>query len=61
MSTDHRVADAYGAWGEKKLYGRSYMGVVRSAFLVDTDGRIAAAWYKVSPKGTVPAVLKALG
>lgn len=58
---DHRVAEAYGVWGEKKLYGRSYMGVVRSAFLVDPAGRIAAAWYKVSPKGTVPAVLKALG
>lgn len=58
---DHRVAEAYGVWGEKKLYGRSYMGVVRSAFLVDATGRVQAAWYKISPKGTVPAVVKALG
>ncbi len=58
---DHRVSEAYGVWGEKKLYGRSYMGVVRSAFLVDAGGRIAAAWYKISPKATVPSVMKALG
>ena len=57
---DHQVAEAYGVWGEKKLYGRSFMGVVRSAFLVDEAGRIAAAWYKISPKNTVPSALKAL-
>jgi thioredoxin-dependent peroxiredoxin len=57
---DHRVAEAYGVWGEKHLYGRSYMGIVRSAFLVDGDGRIAQAWYGVKPKDTVPNVLKSL-
>ncbi len=57
---DHAVADAYGAWGEKSMYGRKYMGVVRSAFLVDDTGRVAAAWPKVSPKDTAPNLLRAL-
>ena len=57
---EHQTAEAYGVWAEKKLYGRSFMGVVRSAFLVDETGRVAAVWYKISPKNTVPAVLKAL-
>ncbi|HVF13511.1 MAG TPA: thioredoxin-dependent thiol peroxidase, partial [Acidimicrobiales bacterium] len=50
---DHAVAEAYGAWGQKSMYGKKYMGMIRSAFLVDEDGRIAEAWYKVSPKDTV--------
>ena len=58
--TEHRMAQAYGVWREKKMYGKTYMGVVRSAFLVDADGRIAAAWYKISPKDTVPELLKVL-
>lgn len=57
--TDHAVADAYGVWGEKTLYGRKYMGIVRSSFLVDEEGRILEAWYKVSPKDTVPKALQA--
>ena len=57
--TDHAVADAYGVWGEKTLYGRKYMGIVRSSFLVDEEGRIVQAWYKVSPKDTVPKALRA--
>lgn len=57
---DHAVADAYGVWGEKSMYGRKYMGIVRSAFLVDADGRIAEAWYKVSPKDTATNLLQAL-
>jgi thioredoxin-dependent peroxiredoxin len=56
---DHAVADAYGVWGEKSMYGRKYMGIVRSAFLVDEEGRIASAWYKVSPVGTAANLLKA--
>ena len=52
--TDHAVADDWGTWGEKKLYGKAYMGVIRSSFLVDEDGRIEQAWYKVSPSNTVP-------
>ncbi len=58
---EHRMADAYGAWGEKKMYGKTFMGIMRSAFLVDADGRIAAAWYKISPKNTVPELFKELG
>ena len=57
---DHAIAEAYGVWGEKKMYGKSFMGVVRSAFLVDEDGRIAAAWYKISPKDTIPELMKIL-
>ena len=56
---DHRVADAYGVWGEKSLYGRKYMGIVRSSFLIDEQGRILQAWYKVSPGDTVPKALRA--
>lgn len=57
---DHAVAEAFGVWGEKSMYGRKYMGIVRSAFLIDERGRIAAAWYGVSPKDTVPGALAAL-
>jgi peroxiredoxin Q/BCP len=57
---DHAVAEAYGTWGEKKLYGRSYMGIIRSAFLVDGKGGVEQAWYKVSPKDTAANLLKAL-
>ena len=57
---EHAVAEAYGAWGEKSMYGRKYMGIIRSAFLIDEKGKIAEAWHKVSPKATVPNVLKAL-
>jgi peroxiredoxin Q/BCP len=58
--TDHAVAEAFGVWGEKKLYGRAYLGVIRSAFLVDEKGRIEQAWYKISPKDTPKKLLQAL-
>ena len=57
---DHAVASAWGTWGEKSMYGKTYDGIIRSSFLVDGDGKIAHAWYKVSPKQTVPNVLRAL-
>jgi thioredoxin-dependent peroxiredoxin len=57
---EHTMAEAYGVWGEKVNYGRKYMGIIRSAFVVDAKGKIAAAFYKVSPKDTVPKVSKAL-
>jgi peroxiredoxin Q/BCP len=57
---DHAVADAFGVWGEKKLYGRAYLGIIRSAFLVDPKGRIEHAWYKISPKDTPKKLLQAL-
>jgi len=58
--TDHAVADAFGVWGERKMYGKTYMGIVRSAFLIGGDGLIREAWYKVSPKDTPTNLLKAL-
>ena len=57
---DHAVAEAYGVWAEKSMYGRKYMGIVRSAFLVDEDGRLAQVWFKVSPKDTAANLLAAL-
>ncbi len=57
---DHAVASAYGAWGEKSMYGRTYEGIIRSAFLVDEHGTIVQAWYKVSPKATASHLLGAL-
>jgi peroxiredoxin Q/BCP len=58
---DHVIADKYGVWGEKSMYGKKYFGIVRSAFLVDEAGKIEQAWYKVSPKDTPTNLLKALG
>ena len=57
---DHAVAEAYGAWALKKLYGREYMGIQRSSFLVDPDGRIARAWPKVKADGHAAEVEDAL-
>ena len=57
---DHKVADAYGVWGEKSMYGKKYEGIIRSSFLIGADGKIVQAWYKVSPKDTVPKAQKAL-
>ena len=57
---DHAVADAYGVWGEKVNYGRTYLGIIRSSFLIDEAGRIERAWYKVAPAATVPNARKAL-
>ena len=57
---DHAVATAYGVWGEKSMYGKKYMGIIRSAFLIAEDGTVARAWYKVSPKDTAPNLLAAL-
>ena len=58
---DHRVADLYGVWGEKKRYGKTYMGVQRATFLIDPDGKIAKVFPKVSPKTHDEVVLEALG
>src|SRR5438876_12249762 len=58
---DHAVAEAYDVWGEKKNYGRTYMGIIRSAFLVDEKGKLEEVWYKVSPKDTARLALNSLG
>jgi thioredoxin-dependent peroxiredoxin len=58
--TDHAVAEAYGAWGEKSMYGRSYFGILRTTYLIDRAGRIARVFPKVKPKGHAAEVLAAL-
>jgi peroxiredoxin Q/BCP len=57
---DHAVAEAYGAWGEKSMYGKKYMGIIRSAVLVNEDGTVGEAWPKISPKDTPKKLLVAL-
>ena len=57
---DHATAEKYGAWGEKSMYGKKYMGIVRSAFLIDEKGKVAEAWPKISPKDTPIKLVKAL-
>ena len=58
---DHAVAEAYDVWVEKNMYGKKYMGVQRSAFLIDEKGKVANAWPKISPKDTPTNLLGALG
>lgn len=58
---DHKVAEAYGAWGEKKMYGKTYEGILRTTFLIDEKGVIAEVFSKVKPKGHSDQVLQALG
>ncbi len=58
---DTAVAGAYGVWVEKSMYGRKYMGIERSTFLVDADGKIAQIWSKVKVPGHAAAVLAAAG
>jgi thioredoxin-dependent peroxiredoxin len=57
----HAVAETYGAWGEKSYDGKTYMGIIRSHFIVDEDGRIADAQVNVSPTASVERALAALG
>ncbi|UJF32762.1 thioredoxin-dependent thiol peroxidase [Paenibacillus hexagrammi] len=57
---EHHVAGRYGVWALKKLYGREYMGIVRSTFLIDEEGRIAAEWRNVRVKNHVQTVLGAV-
>lgn len=56
----HATAVAYGAWGEKSMYGKKYEGILRSSFLIDEAGKVLQAWYKVSPADTVPLARQAL-
>ena len=58
---NHEVADLYGVWGEKKMYGKTYMGVQRATFLIDSAGKVAKVFPKVSPKTHDEVVLEALG
>lgn len=58
--TDHRVAEAYGAWREKRLFGRRYMGIDRVTFLIDPAGRVARVFEKVKPWAHAAEVAEAL-
>jgi peroxiredoxin Q/BCP len=58
---DHAVADAYGVWGEKKMYGKSYEGIIRSHFIVGADGRLEDVQIKVSPQDSINRALQQLG
>lgn len=57
---DNSTAKAYGAWGEKKMYGKTYEGIIRSSFLIDESGTLVEAWYNVKPLDTVPKAREAL-
>jgi len=57
---DHVAAKAYKVWKKKSMYGREYMGIVRSAFFIDGSGKIVHAWYKISPKDTAAFLLNAV-
>jgi len=57
---DHKVAQAYGAWGKKSMYGKTYEGIIRSSFLIDEKGKILHVSYKVKPLDTVPNAQAAL-
>lgn len=58
--TEQKVSKAYKVWKKKSMYGREYMGIERSAFLIDEKGKIVHAWYKISPKDTPLFLLEAL-
>jgi len=58
---DHVVAEKYGAWGEKSMYGKKYMGIIRSHFVIDAQGKIADIQIKVSPQDSVKRALETLG
>lgn len=60
VDPDHELAGLYGAWGEKSMYGKKYNGIIRSHFVIDENGSIIDAQYKVSPKKSVPEALSSL-
>jgi thioredoxin-dependent peroxiredoxin len=55
----HEVLEAYGVWGEKTMFGRRYMGILRTTFLIDARGRVAEVWEKVKVEGHAEEVLRA--
>jgi peroxiredoxin Q/BCP len=57
---DHAVAESFDVWKQKRMYGREYMGIERSAFLIDEHGKVVEAWYKISPADTPKNLLAAL-
>src|SRR5579885_3597888 len=61
VDDQHTVAEAYGVWAEKSMYGKTYWGIVRSHFVIDEEGRIAEAAVQVSPEDSVAKAVAALG
>ncbi len=61
VDADHQVAAAYGAWGEKQMYGRTYEGIIRSHAVIDAEGRLVELHNKVSPQDSVAGALRTLG
>ena len=61
VDEDHAVAEAYGAWGEKKNYGKTYEGIIRSTFVIDEEGKISEALYNVKATGHVARLQETLG
>jgi thioredoxin-dependent peroxiredoxin len=59
--TDKKIVKDYGAWGEKNMYGRKYMGIRRVTYLIDEKGKVAAVWPKVKPEGHADELLAAAG
>src|ERR1700761_5959416 len=57
---DHAVAEKFGAWGDKVLYGKKYKGIIRSTFVIDGKGKIVSAQYKVAVKGHAAAIRESL-
>jgi peroxiredoxin Q/BCP len=60
VDSDHAIADAYGTWGEKSMYGKKYLGVIRSHFVIDETGRLVDVQYKISPKDSTKKAIAAL-
>ena len=60
VDQDHAIAELYGVWGEKSMYGRKYMGIIRSHFVIDEEGRIVDARLKVKPADSAKLALEAL-
>jgi len=58
--TDHSIAESYGVWAEKTMFGKKIKGIVRSSFLIDEQGRLSHIWSPVSPKDTVPNLMAVL-
>ena len=58
--SEHKLAEFFGAWGEKSMYGKKYMGIIRSTFIINPDGEIEKSWTKVKVKGHVDEVIESL-
>lgn len=60
VDNDHAIAEAYGVWGEKSMYGKTYMGIIRSHFVVDEAGKLVGVHYNVKPEASLPDALQSL-